>query len=402
MLIIKKKTVIRYISVLLGAVLLIVGLLFKNFSIENNKKKDNARRLTSFFTLVCASLDNICEAFDDGVFTSDKTNAAQNIYSSCLSAKTSLYYIDADMPNTIAWFESLAEYTQTDMSDSEKNKIYSQKGSAARDIFVSLCSNVYDTEKIKSIEKLFDEKDSSYYNTKLESINNSYRLLDNFLELKRTEINDHARRSLNLPISPPKSEGNFSNPRLFSYACRNSYAQIFSAGGFIKRMSIEETSTVEYSPEKSFDELALNYLKQYAPYASKCEKVYGYKNNELVYYVFCPVVTQYDTTFIDTTESIKLAISLSDGKLMAFDASSYMETHSKKEYPIYKTSQSMSIQTNESELKHISEGLLYTGSGYKSFNKYANKNDIVLYMLQDESGNKEYYTERNFFLLNLK
>ncbi len=402
MLIIKKKTVIRFMSLLFGAVLLIVGLFFNVLSVEKNKRNDNTRRLTSLYTLVCSSLDNICESFDERVFLNDKPNVSKKIYSSCLAAKTSLYHCNVDMPNTVAWFDSLADYSQTEMSDSEKNTNYSKTASEAKDVFVLLCTDVNDAEKIGSIEKLFDEKDSSFYNTKLENINNSYRLLDNFLELKRTEINDRARKTLNLPIPPPKTEGNYSDPRLFSYACQNSYAQIFLSGGFIKRMSVEETSTVEYSPEKSFDELALTYLKQYAPYAAKCEKVYCYKNNELIYYVLCPVVTQNETTFTDTTESIKLAISLLDGKLMAFDASTYMETHSEKEYPEYRAIQDKSNKRNEAELKHISDGILFTASGFKSYNKYTKKNDDILYILQDESGIKEYYNERDFFLLNLK
>lgn len=399
MLIIRKKNIIRLVSFLLGALLVIVGLYFRGYQIEKKQKNDRIKLLSSCYSSVCSYLDNICTAFDNEMIFNEKTKASREIYSNCNSANNSLYYCDVDMPNTVSWFSNLAEYSETDMSDSALNDYYAKTAEEARNIFITLCNNVENTSPKETIEKLLDSKDEDFYKKQLEAMNNSYPILDNFSEMDRSDLNDHAKKILNFPLSPQKTKGNYSNPPLFLFSCKNSYAQIFSAGGFLKRMSIEETSTVKHSLEKTFDELALDYLNKYAPYAKKCEFICCYKNNELIYYVFCPVIKQNEIDFLDCTQSIKLAISISDGKLMAFDASHFMETCSNTEYPKCLVLKNTNISTLSEKTQLISYGIIYTKKGFYYYSKHQTNNNSF-YLIYDSDGNSRFYSERKFLLMS--
>jgi len=398
MLIVRKKNIIRFLSLLLGALLIILGLFFRGYTIENQRKKEKIKQLSSFYTSVCTSLDNICTYFDEDLFSGNKQLASRKIFSNCETAKNSLYYCESDMPNTLSWFSSLSEYSETDMADPSLNEYYAKTADGARDLFVSLCNNVSDTSKITVIETLLDNKDSSYYNTKLMEMNNDYSLLNNFLESDRADLTDYAKKILNFPISPKKTKGNYSAPPLFVYSSKNSYAQIFSSGRFLKRMSVEETSTVDHTPKNPIDILADEYLGQYAPYAKNCEKVYSYKNNALVYYIYCPIIQQKEISFTDHTESIKLAVSISDGKLMAFDASHYMKTHSSKEYPDIPDFKAQTATQNINGRQALSNRIIYTEKGFIFYYKYKKPDNTPVYHVYDQNKNLTIYNEKELML----
>ena len=235
---------------------------------------------------------------------------------------------------------------------------------------------------------------------KLQKLNNDYLLLNNLLEADRKEINERAKKILNYPFFPQKTKGIFSDPQSFLYSTKNSYAQIFSAGGSLKRMSIQETSPVNHIPENELEELSVKYLAEYAPYAKKCKNIYTHKNTELVYYVYCPVIQQGKNSFVDVTEPIKLAISISDGKLMAFDASHYLKTHSEKEYPEFpniKQERTLSVPEN---LSPESSGYIYSKKGLLYCTKYKTNENKIVYRTVDANNDSAIYDERSFMLVS--
>ncbi len=401
MLIIRKKTLIRSLSFIFGILLLVLGLFLQKNSIQKVQKTENEKLIFSSLSSVCTSLDNICTSFEEASTFDTYKQESKKIYANCISAKNSIYYCNADLPNTLQWISELEEYSKSDMSDHEQNKKHSEKAAAARDLFVSICLNKNDSERFVKIEKFFDTKDSNYYNTKLEEINNSYLLLDNFIKKDRSDISKYAKKVLNFPIIPKKFSGNFENPPAISYSSDNSYAHIFSAGGFLKRMSVEETSSVKHYTEKGFDETALDYLKEHAPYAKKCEIVYTYKNTNLVYFILCPRMTENNVDFIDYTEPIKVAISIYDGKLKAFDASDYMRVHTKKEYPELTAIKPISDKIDNIDLSLVSEDYIYTKDGFLYLYKYLTQTKKAYYCTINITNNrKNIYTEKDFMRIS--
>ena len=74
----------------------------------------------------------------------------------------------------------------------------------------------------------------------------------------------------------------------------------------------------------SADDAAEKYLKELAPYAVNMKCINKDQRNGIIYYTFCPDTTNNIT---NTDEKIRLALSSSGYRLMAFDSAPYLKHH---------------------------------------------------------------------------
>ena len=380
MFIVKKKYFIKIITFLSAFAVVLICIFIQN----NRYKKDyiytQNDNIISLLNNITASIENINNSFEKGTNLNNFTTESKLIYANTHNIKNMLFLTNEDFPNTVSWFNELNEYAKSDMLDSEKNIEYHNKIKEAHQIFINTCQEYRKTQSTRKIEEYFTPiRDADYYNNILSNIENSFLILDTQIKSDIKDIGKVAKDILNSPITPKQFKGNFQLPAPLTYFTTNSYANIFREGNLLCRLSIEDTSPPECNLYTTYASQSQKYLQKYADYAPNLTEVYSYTNNSLIYYVFCPFYIDNNLTVINYDEPIRMALSLKNGSIKAFDSSQYLKKHSVKQKN--KTVLNISNIKSPEVINNIQN----------SSNSYIIKNNDLFIEYKLSSNNKPYY-----------
>ena len=326
---VKKKYMIKAIALFITFIGIITGIFVSDLHTtkkQNSKKESNEKSET---INLLSDFQGLCDTFEKGKDLTGLSSLDKEIYARCMLIKSNLYKMQFPFENTVRWLNELSDYTVTDMNNQEKNQEYLSKLKSATSILVNICGN-YEKDGLYKLEELFAPlMDKEDYKEKLNALEKEYPLLNNQIKASVKEITEYAMSVLNHPILPRRFKGNYTFPGALSYTTQNSYADIHPSGNTLNRMATEPaTNTPAYS-YTVLDKKAEEYLKQYAPYAQNCKRVYKEKIENTVYYIFCPEYSDNNNTLINYDEQIKIALNIFDGRMKAFDSTKYLKNHGK-------------------------------------------------------------------------
>ena len=403
MFIIKKGNLIKILSFVFMFSIIVAGIFLNEKSQNRLKEQESDKQHFLLINNIYASLQSINSSFNKSLQLGTFENEKNEIYTQAYSIRNLIYFVAPNMPNTSKWFSDLCEYTETDMSDNEKNSYYKEKLAESTALLLNLCINSTKNESINKIENVFlTFKNKDYYRKQLEAIEENYPILNNQITADKTEITNLAKNILNFPISPKQFNGNYKIPKAISFSHISSYAEIFPSGKFINRMAVENTTNETSVNDLMIHDAAKHYLTIYAYYAENCKEIFSTTSNKLIYFVFCPETNSNNTITVNYNETIKLAINIADNSLKAFDASAYLKNHknntetktlSALTYPPPQEIDNMEIISKKTAIY-----------GQKQYEEYCFSPDgqCKYYMLHHIDNTKEIYTEEEYLrMLNI-
>ncbi len=328
--------------------------------------------------------------------TEDFKPYKNDIYAYTLVAKNSINLSGFQMPNLSAFISELSDYSLSDMVSNDKNIDFLEKLSSGQSILLEECTNFKNEESIVKIEKIFEKETSKeFYSELLKKTESEYSIIENFIIRDRREIAQYAKTLLNFPLTPEQFKNKYTEPKSLSYSITNSYADIFASGSLLRRMAVEDTSRISYETDLPLDVIAHDYIKTHAPYFKSFTEVLSAKNGSLIYFIFCPVFKINNTNIINYNESIKLAISLSDGRLKAFDASDYLKNHSKNNsFTDFLLPQ---IINNNSTINEYNEKYVYFGDKFYLQVSFSSNENNYYYLINQDNTSSKIYDEKEYF-----
>lgn len=394
MYIIKRKYIVKTLSLATGFILIIIGLILQISKTKIKAVKEKELQNYSIITNICASIENINSSFKKGDDLQDYKSQSESIYTNSKIIQTLLYLTDTTTENTIKWFEKLSEYSSTPMDNIENNEYYAEKINGAQTMLINICSDYNFDTCYNQIEDYFTEQKSQrYYNAALNQMEQEYSLLDNSIHAERKDITLFAKEVLGLTFSPAQFKGSNLFPKSISYSLNNSYANIFPSGKTLLSMS-SFNSQNESSTTQNCDSQAIIFLNTYAPYANECNQIFKIVNQEIIYYIFCPVFEVNAHKIINYDESIKLGVSKCNSSLKAFDASVYLKNHpaTKPNFlPEFKE------ETNSNEnITVLSTNYVLHNNEYFFETKLITQNNVIYYSLSDSDNNIVYKNENEY------
>lgn len=399
MFIVKKKYFIKIITFLCAFFAVLVSIFVQNHikKDEHTSKYDN--NIILILNNVTASIENINRSFEKGVDLNTLSEESKSIYANTHNIKNMLFLTNENFSNTVLWFNELNEYAKSDMSDQNKNTDYHNKLKEAHKIFINTCQEYKNTKSTRKIEYFFSPKnDAEYYKNILFDLENQFSILDTQIKSTRSDVGTLAKNILNSPISPKIFKGNFQLPAPLSYFTLNSYANIFREGNILCKMSIEDTTPTESKLYASYSDITQKHLQNYANYAPQLTEVYSFTNNSLIYYVFCPFYIDNNLTIINYDEPIRIALSLKDGSLKAFDSSQYLKRHAKTNKN--KTNFDLStvkIPDYINNSQQVTQKYIVKNNNYFIEYKFALNNETYYCLYSFNDGSYQVYTENDHF-----
>ena len=387
MYIVRKKYMIKAIALFITFVGIITGIFVSD--IEATKKqilKEESNEKAEMINLL-SDFQVLCDTFEKSIDLNTPTSLGKEIYARCMLIRSHLFDMNIKTENTVGWLNELSDYTNTEMNDEEKNKEYLTKLRNATAILINNCENPSSID-LTRLEELFAPKtDSEEYKEMLNELENEYPLLNNRIKASVKEITEYAMSVLNHPILPRRFKGNYTFPGALSYTTQNSYAAIHPSGNTLNRMATEpSTNTPAYS-YTVLDKKAEEYLKQYAPYAQNCKRVYKEKIENTVYYIFCPEYYTDTVTIFNYDEQIRIALNAFDGRMKAFDATKYLKNPgkdqittewAKKQAPDFGNNTLISENTVIIDRLQYTEYIILSTSGQKYYVLSQNSNDDII------------------------
>lgn len=393
MLIVKRKYLIKTIALIVGLFAVIIGLILQNNRKNIDSKNNTDNYNISIITNICACMENINVSFNKITVMQNYDEESKHIYANSKTIQNLLYLVENNTEKTRLWFSTLTEYSQNGIQDIEKNNYYLEKISEATNLLINTYTKNDPKITFSQMENFFssEQKTEKYSNTSYN--NNQYFILEKNIIAERKEISDYAQKILDLPFSPAQFKGNYLFPKAISYAVSNSYVNIFPSGKILLNMSIANSS-YKTEEHKNIDIKAENILTQYAPYAANCKLIFNIKNDNLVYYIFCPENTVNTTSVINYDETIKIALSANDYALKAFDATKYLKNHSPDFNPVVnKNENKITVPQNASVVsKHF---VIHNKEVFTEY-KIQCQNNTIYYILVDNYKNSKTMNEREY------
>lgn len=319
----KKKYLIKILSIFLGLVLIIAGLILNEKSIKQRYCKEIERQEIALFSNICALIGSIESSFAKSLSVGSFENEKYNISVNSYTIRNLLYLSESSCEKTASFFLELSDYAKADMINTEKNTEYAEIIPKINKIFLSSLGSKSFKNAMVEAEKLFSSSKEDYENI-LRNVEKKYSILENRVQADRQDISSYAKAILDIPFSITRFKGNFIFPKAISYSAKNAYANIFVSGKTLLIMSEEDkpkrSNNTSVSKEKAKEELI-----KYAPYALDFQPIQEVQKEGLIYFLFCPEKQTDGHSAINYDESIRLVISQYTGSVKAFDATKYLK-----------------------------------------------------------------------------
>ncbi|MBR5314071.1 MAG: hypothetical protein IKU45_01510 [Clostridia bacterium] len=386
MYILKKKHLIKIISVFMGLALVIVGLVFYIKSIKKSIEKEALNRDITLISNISAAVGIIDSSFTKALATDSFEIEKITICTQALTVRNILFLHNENCEKTALFFLELSEYAKSDMQDSAKNEEYSRTISTINKNMISICTSKNKNVSLLCLEDIFPQTQEDY-DKMLREIEKEYSYLNNRVQADRQDISTYAKTILDIPYPAPVFKGNYIFPKAVSFSSKNAYANIFISGKTLLIMSEQESEKAEYIPQ-SLAEIARNALVLYAPYASEFEMIHSIEKEGISYFIFCPIQNSDSKEIINYDESVKIALSNRTGHLQAFDATSFLKKHPSipKEIP----SDNIGNDSKNSRLVII---------GQKCYIETKTNDNSLIFKLEDTQNNTtRLFTEDEYFL----
>ncbi|MBE6671571.1 MAG: hypothetical protein E7593_05150 [Ruminococcaceae bacterium] len=392
---IKRKYVIKAISFFIAFFLLIFGIFLQKRSNDKTIVRQSDANTLTILTSITASINEIQNSFNKASVLNNYESESKIIYANSFNIKNLLSLSDKELQSVAIWFSDLSEYAKTPMTDIDKNNTYSQKIEEANKLFINICNNYRGQDSITKINNFFtEEKDSNYYNQKLSILDEQYTILEKQIKADRKEVNIFAKKVIGSPLSPNSFTGNYQFPKSVNYTLSSSYASIFASGKILARMASFNNAITESNIDPNKNNLE-KYINEYAYYLSNYEQVYSYSNNDLTYYIICPIYIQNDIKIINYNEPIKIAVSKKDGSLKAFDSTKYLKNHTV--FP--NIANVLSTKQTQPDLIKKTDIISQKHAFIKEMIYYEYKttiNNNIFYCLIDQDNTITYFTEKEY------
>ncbi len=393
MYIIKRKNMVKMLSIIFGLLLIIVGFVLYNSHIKKQYENKSQMQNLTIITNICASVENISNSFEKAYSLNNYQNENSIIFSNSNVVQSLLYLSNEPTENTVKWFKNLCEYSKTPMDDIEKNNYYTEKIKGFKTLLINICSKFNSKTCYKQLEDYFTEQQNTeYYNQILKQMESNYSLLENRITAERKDVTGFAKEVLRLTFSPTQFKGSHLFPKAICYSLNNSYANIFPSGKTLLSMSSSDTLNGNKNNTNN-DTQAKVFLDTYAPYASKCQQVFKITNQNTVYYIFCPVFEKNNINIINYDESIKIALNAKKNTLRAFDATKYLKNHPVLAPEYIPDFTDISFEDNIEILSN--NYILHKGDYYIQY-KIKTKDSVTYYTVTDSKNNTRYYSEANY------
>ena len=316
---------IKIISVFIGLLLIITGLIFNVKAINKQKQKDLTNKETALISNICASVGLIESSFNKGIAVGSFENEKMNICINSLTVRNMLFLCEDQCEKTALFFLELSDYAKTDMQDLQKNQEYASFLSLLNKNILTILNTNNTKKTVSEIENLFIIEKKDYENI-LSNVEKHYSTLSNRVQANRQEVSNYAKSILGMPFSVSQFKGNYIYPKALSYSTKNAYANIFISGKTLLIMSEEDSHQIS-AAESDLELTAYNELTKHAPYASDFSLIHSIYKDGLVYFTFCPTSNTNGGKTINYDESIKIVLSIKSGTLKAFDATNYLKNY---------------------------------------------------------------------------
>jgi hypothetical protein len=321
---------IKIISFLAAFAMVLVAVLMLSYAQHNAQRKIFDNNSFCAVANICASVNTIKSSMEKGFAAGDHEPQRLSIHSECEAVKLAANFSGYPMTNTAKWFDGLSSYAETDMRDREKNNNYYQKITEAEKLLMDVCGNFQKQYSIRKIDDLFAVQETKeQHKRNLQNNVDNYYLLINQPRAERKKLNALAESLFESNYVPDTFKGDYSLPDSVNYISHNSYAKIYSSGGYLCLMATSARGSEKKHRFKSVDDAAEKHLKDLAPYVDNMTVVVKCESNGIVYYTFCPETAE---GIINLDQSIKLAVSSSCYKLLAFDASAFLKNHTNESF----------------------------------------------------------------------
>lgn len=372
--------IIKTVSLFAALLTVITGYFLKTKSQDTYYKSQTEDKYVSEITNLYSSVESLRKLFERAEELNSFKENSKIIYGQSQEIKVRLHGIAPIPVNTSGWFSSLSDYALTDMADSRKNKEYSEKLNSITALLLEECTSQKADGVLTGLEAFLEEKDQVYYRTKLNDLEEQYQILENQTLTEMQYMSEYVKSILNSPTVPKCFKGGYTYPKSIAYVSSNSYADIFPKGMFLGRMAKESGGIHTKKLPDSTEAAAFELLRIYAGYAGKCKIVYSSKRDNIVYYVFCPIINDETTNIINYNETIKMALNCTDNSMTAFDATDYLKNHtSNKQLGIALNNTAPPPVTTSMSVEEENT-VLIKNTLYKEY-KLKSENDNIYYFL---------------------
>lgn len=399
MYLVKRKYIVKIIAFSIVFICILVGVYILTSKNNTNSKNQNSVQTQSTLNNICVSLENIDKAFEIGTDFSFTNETSKEIYANSEIIKSLLFSLEGEYENAITFFSDFSAYAKTDMTDNDKNSAYSQKIDDAKTVFINICTgNNY--ENIQNIQNEINdffksEKPREVYRSEYEQTEKEYSILNKLIISDRKETAELAKNILKHPFYLSQSKGNYKYPKTIDYSINNSYVNIFPSGNILSIMASEKNSAIGQMYDMDFlEQKALEYLNQYAIYASNCRVVFRVKNSSVAYFYFYPEIILNQKTILLYDNAIIIGVDTQNGQLKAYNADRYLKNIGKTEAVLDIPATIPPGNLNNYTIEQTNYAVFKTNKyiEYKIIN-----NDKTYYYLTDFDNNKiGIYTESEY------